>query len=260
LVLLSSVGTVLLSILLATRLAGRRAGIAAGLFAALLPALVTRGSIVIVDTPAALFSMASLLFAARLPDARNATRASIAAGVAAGLAFTSKYPAGLCILVVLVVIAFERKQPPRRRAVLAVCALGAAAGTAVLTMPALLLRLDLVRQQLRLDSRSYQSYPATISYLRSMADVREVGWVLVIFAALGLAILARSARWRWLTLGFVASALVLYAYLGRYRFQPFRNFLPLLPFFALQQPWVSLPSPTRSLDGSSIRDGPPPCA
>ena len=101
LVLLSSVGTVLLSILLATRLAGRRAGIAAGLFAALLPALVTRGSIVIVDTPAALFSMASLLFAARLPDARNATRTSIAAGVAAGLAFTSKYPAGLCVLVVL---------------------------------------------------------------------------------------------------------------------------------------------------------------
>ncbi len=105
LVLLASVGTVLFAMLLATRLRGRRAGIVAGVITALLPALVTRASIVIVDTPAAFFAMATLLLAARLPDARYPMRASIAAGVAAGLALSSKYQAGLFLLVVLIVVA-----------------------------------------------------------------------------------------------------------------------------------------------------------
>ncbi len=100
-------------------------------------------------------------------------------------------------------------------------------------MPALVLRLDGVMEDLRYLSRQYQHCAATKSSFRSLMDTHEVGWVVLIFAATGLLVLARSARWRSLTIGFVATSSILYAYLGRYRFQPLRNLLPVLPFLGI---------------------------
>jgi hypothetical protein len=71
-VLIFSAGAVLLAALLALRLMGRRAAIIAALLTAAIPALVTRGAIVIVDTPAAFLLNGSSLV--RCLRARSAPR------------------------------------------------------------------------------------------------------------------------------------------------------------------------------------------
>ncbi len=72
-VLILSSLTVVFVALLGIRLAGRRVGLLAALMVAVLPMFVSRGSIVIVDTPATCFVVAALYCASRLAD--RATRA-----------------------------------------------------------------------------------------------------------------------------------------------------------------------------------------
>ncbi len=63
LVLLASLGTVVVTMVVARRMAGRAVGVVSGCIVAVLPALVVRSAIVIVDTPATFFVMASILAA-----------------------------------------------------------------------------------------------------------------------------------------------------------------------------------------------------
>jgi 4-amino-4-deoxy-L-arabinose transferase-like glycosyltransferase len=196
----------------------------------LLPALVTRGSIVIVDTPAAFWTTTAILFAAQLRESRRAMRTAVASGAAAGLAFTSKYPAGLCIIVLLAVLVLDRNRPGSRRAVLAFYAIASAVVAAIATMPALVLRPNAVIHDLRYDSQKYRETPSKIAYLQSLTSSREVGWLIVILAIVGIVVLARSPRSRSVVVGFLVMTTIFCVYFGRYRFQPFRSFLPLLPF------------------------------
>ena len=91
-----SVGTVVLAGAIATLLAGQRAGLLAMMITAVCPALVARASNVIVDTFATFFALLALYFCDSLQRADRKNHYSsrwsaVFAGLAAGLAFASKY-------------------------------------------------------------------------------------------------------------------------------------------------------------------------
>lgn len=232
-VLLAALATVALVMLVAYELRGRRAALVAGVFAAVLPAFVTRSSIVIVDTFGACFAALSVYCATRVRADRRAPRHVmawvIASGAAAGLAFTSKYTAGTCVLVVLLVVAARRELDVRRRVQLVAAAAAAAVVFAVVSMPALLLREGRVRADVRTVSKNYQTYTTGGSYLRGFVTTREAGALLTLAAVAGLVVLARTVQWRGFVVGVAAFAVALYSTVGGLHFQPFRNMLPVLP-------------------------------
>lgn len=231
-VLLCSVGTVLVSALLATRLWGRRAGIVTALVTATMPALVTRGAIVVVDTPAAFFATCSLLCASSVRSSRHRAWWAVAAGASAGLAAAAKYPSVAVILAALIVIALDRPRPAKPRLALMGISLAACVGAAVLAAPTLALRTGRVLDELERQSHIYAN-TATSSYWHDLLLGREVGPVLLVLAAVGGVLLVRSARTRPLMYGYVAFAVALLAQIARYPYQPFRNILPLLPFLGI---------------------------
>ncbi len=90
-----SIATVILTGALAKLLGGSRAGYLAMLFSALCPALVNRGSIVIIDTTATFFVVATLYFCQRLrvfaaSNSPAMRRGAVLAGIASGLASGAK--------------------------------------------------------------------------------------------------------------------------------------------------------------------------
>ena len=101
---LLSIATVILAGIFAARLATARAGLLAMLLVAVCPALVTRGSIVIVDTFATFFVLVVLYLCARIQaEAGKPVWRDVAfAGLATGLAFASKYPAATVGLAVII--------------------------------------------------------------------------------------------------------------------------------------------------------------
>ena len=226
LVLLASLGTVVVTMFLGRRLAGRWVGVVSGFLAALLPALVVRSAIVIVDAPATFFVMASILAASgATARSRRGLLAVLGAGACAGLALTSKYPSGSVILVALVVLAFsglDRREQVRR----AVAAVAAMVATAVVTMPALLLRTSEVRDAIDEQVESYQGRSSASGYLQQLLSVKEVGWLVAALAAIGLVLLLVRPRTRVLTAGWVGFATVLLLSLVNTSYQPFRNAAP----------------------------------
>lgn len=97
-----SLGIVVLAGLFARRLAGPAAGLFAAWLAALVPALVARSAIVNVNPMAAFFALAALYFAEGARDGPR--RDAVLAGVMAGLAGATKYPAAVVCLPVAVAI------------------------------------------------------------------------------------------------------------------------------------------------------------
>ena len=90
-----SIGMVMLAGAIASRLRGRVAGLLAMLITTLCPALVLRASNVIVDTFAAFFALLAIYFYGRIrPNDKWSGALAAVAGLAAGLAFASKYTAG----------------------------------------------------------------------------------------------------------------------------------------------------------------------
>ena len=89
--LVFALGIIVLAGLLARRSAGQAAGYYAAFLAAVLPALVIRSSIVIVDTYATFFVLLALWCVSYAIDAKHRGWFAVLAGVACGLAFTSKY-------------------------------------------------------------------------------------------------------------------------------------------------------------------------
>lgn len=231
-VLLCSVGTVLASALLAARLRGRTAGVIAALATATLPALVTRGAVVIVDTPATFFATCSLLCASFLRTSPRAIWWAGAAGMTAGLAGASKYPVGVVVLAALTVIALEGGRPLRDRLRLSGVALVAGAGAAVVAAPTLLLRAREIYEELSRQSGIYAD-KSTTSFWQELVTGQEVGPVLLVLAVIGGFVLVRSAPTRHLVIGYGVFGVALLAQVARYPFQPFRNILPLLPFLAV---------------------------
>ena len=139
--LVLGMGIVVLTGLLAKRLGGPAAGAAAVLVAALTPALVLRGPIATVDPYAAFFVLACVLLTDISRTAARPGRSCFAAGVLAGFAFASKYPAVLVFLVLAtatVLLPISAVQKLKRLGLGAVgLLLGVVAGMpAVLTNPA----------------------------------------------------------------------------------------------------------------------------
>ena len=232
LVWLFAVGTVVVTLLLGTRLLGRRGGLVAGAIVALLPALVSRSAIVIVDTPATFFVMASILAATYLTTTRRPVAISVLAGALAGLAAASKYPAAAILVVPLVVIV-TLPTTVRRRIVLAAASVAAAGLAAVVAMPALVLRTAQIIAAIKRQSSIYATKASATSYVDELVRPVEVGPWLLAPAVIGLVVLVVRRRSRVVTLGwlafFAATALVV----AQSAFQPFRNVLPLVPFIAI---------------------------
>ncbi len=228
-VFLFALGTVLLVALLGTRLAGRRVGVFAALLTAVLPALVTRSSMVIVDTPAAFFVTAALYCATFVWSARRTLILTIAAGAMAGLAFASKYPAGAVILVVLVVIGVRQDRAVRERLRLGAFACAGAIVAAVVAMPALLVHPVAVLTDVRAQYRVYSRLDSP-SYWSQIVQGREVGRLMLVLAAIGLVVLLRSRRSRTITIAYLVYAAVSLPVLLQASYQQLRNLLPLLPF------------------------------
>ena len=241
-----SVATVFLVFDLTDRLGGRRAAILAGLLTALCPALVTRGSIVIVDSVSTFFALSALYFTQRLetPDdlpSRSRTRLSsgwsrnaLLAGASAGLAFAAKYTIG----VVFLAIAFTVLTRPTRlkeRVRLLSLATGAALLASVIAMPALVLRFRAVLSGLLEQSRLYAN-PALFSppmggpgYLGQALEPTELGIPLTAAVAFGLGWMLFKTSTRRTALGWVLFSGALLVPLLSHEYQSFRNILPVVP-------------------------------
>jgi 4-amino-4-deoxy-L-arabinose transferase-like glycosyltransferase len=230
-----ALATVLLVGLLGTRLGGRATGIAAATLVAVLPIFVTRSSVVIVDTPATFFATATLYCAARFTVAGR-TRALITwvalAGAASGFAFATKYTVGVVLLSVFAVIALRRDLSIARTLALAAAGAGAFVASAVIAMPALVLRVPEVIDAFRFQERRY-ARGVTPSYLHELSRPVELGWLLLLVGLIGLGVLLSSRRARPVTIGFLAFAIPSLPLFLRSSYQPLRNLLPMMPFLAI---------------------------
>ena len=235
-VLAWAVANIVLVALLGMRLAGRRVGVLAAFLVAVLPIFVTRGSVVIVDTPAAAFATAALYCSARVVDASSrrqlATWLVLAAGASA-LAFTCKYTIATVLLAVCAAVALRQDRSVWTRFKLCSLAVAAFAGIAVLSMPALVFRTSEVVDALQFQERVYTTRTPTESYWEQMLHAREFGRLLLVAGLAGLILLARSRRARPVVIAYLAFAVPTLAVLLRAGFQPVRNILPLIPFLAV---------------------------
>jgi hypothetical protein len=244
-----SVATVALVFVLARRIGGRRAAVLAGLMAALCPALVTRASIVIVDSVSTFFALATLYFAHRLEGPErdgSLSRAgksplatacdSILAGTCAGLAFTAKYTIGVVFLAVVLTI-LTRPNSLRERLRLLAWATGGAIGAAVIAMPTIVFRTRAVVAAVLEQSRLYAnpslftfSFPSGgPGYFRQAILPLELGLPLSIAGVFGIGWMLARRSTRLTALGWALFTAALLAPLLVHLYQPFRNALPLVP-------------------------------
>ena len=105
--------TVVPVFLIACRLAGTTAAALAGALLAISPIYLEIGNLNLGDVPAAFFATVALAFVAALAD-EESTRGYLGAGVAAGLAAGSKYPAGTVAVAIAAVWVFWRLRHRRR--------------------------------------------------------------------------------------------------------------------------------------------------
>jgi hypothetical protein len=232
-----SVGTVILAGALAHLLFGSRAGFLAMLFTALCPALVSRGAIIIIDTIAAFFALATLYFCERLrffalSNKRAAWRNAAFAGIASGLACGAKYTIGLvfaAVLTTIVMLPVTKKS----KVILAVIA-GAGLGTGLCAgAPAVLFNPGTILAQLRGVASFYQTIHSDQGYGRAAVSGWELGFPLVITGVLGLtSMLGNASTWRAAASWLAFILLLLSAVVGS-NFQPFRNVLPLVPLLCI---------------------------
>jgi 4-amino-4-deoxy-L-arabinose transferase-like glycosyltransferase len=223
---------------LAARWFGRAAGACAALAAALTPALVARGGIAMVDVWSGLFVLACLLAADLLwttPSRR--TLAVLAAGLCAGLAGASKYPAVLIAAAPALAILLTRRGWGDVVRQLAVLGAGVLTALAV-AMPALWLRTAGVMKALGDQARLYSTLPWTFSYFHQAVvrmeeslpfEVPELGWLLLLLIALGTALVLADRRLRARVAGPLLAAALLLGLQLRFGYQPFRNLVPLVP-------------------------------
>jgi hypothetical protein len=235
-VLALATANVVLVALLGTRLAGRRVGLLAAFFVAVLPVFVTRGSVVIVDTPAAAFATAALYCSARVVTAssgRQLVRWLVLGAGASGLAFTSKYTIGTVLLAVCAVVALRQHRSVWDRLKLCGLAVAVFAFIAALFTPALAFRTSEVVGALEGIGRTYRTRTPTESYWQQMLHAREFGRLMLLAGFAGLVLLVRSRRARPVVFAYLAFAIPTLALLVRAGFQPVRNVLALIPFLAI---------------------------
>jgi hypothetical protein len=255
--LLVSMGIVALTGWLAARLAGQAAGLLAAWLAALLPPLVIRGAIVNVDVYATFFVLAALCFVERLrepgcggePGALcpprppgSGRRDAVLAGAMVGLALVSKYPQALVALPVAAAVLLAPRAGAGAAEKLRRLGLAGAAAVlaAVVGMPALALRTESVAKALRYEASLYgQPFGSYWDQAVRRAewdlpfDHPELGWPLLLLAAVSLTAALADRRQARAVLGWGAYAAALGLLLSRFGFHPFRNLLSLVPLLAV---------------------------
>jgi hypothetical protein len=228
-----SVGTVILSGAIARRLGGARVGWFAMLFTALCPALVSRGSIVILDTTATFFVAVALYFCQRIRTSgawseSTTWRWVAAAGIASGFAFGGKFTTGAVFVAVLVTIAFL----PLPRKSQALLALIAGAGLFVgvfFSVPGAVLHPSGIAGEIRTLSRFYQTIHSETGYWSAAFSAEEIGVPLMIAGLGGIIWMLWYAPARRTALSWIAFGMLLLSAIVFSGFQPFRNVLALVP-------------------------------
>ena len=227
-----SIGTVLLAAAIGNRLGGRTSGFLAMLITAVCPALVLRASNVIVDTFATFFALLALYFCERLRSKSNNSWNALAAGLAAGLAFASKYTAGVVFVAIITVICALSLTKACRARFSLLASLGMLMGTA-LGAPASILKFRAVLHDLAGTAANYRLITSSPGYFGQAVSALELGWPLTVVGCAGVVLMLRRKSTRSTMLGWGVFAVVLLAlFLGR-PFQPFRNLLPLVPPFCI---------------------------
>jgi hypothetical protein len=235
--LVAGVAVLFLTGLLAGRVAGKAAGAAAALLAALAPALTLRASIASVDAYATLAVLGCVYLTDRTRDAARPGVVSFGAGLCAGAAFASKYPAVLVLLAFGVTTVLAPIGWGARARRLAAAGAGALLGAAA-AMPALLTHLREVLEALRIQHYWYarmateqplwrQAFVEAESTLHYPHPEVSVGFAAL--ALIGVVVGLRDRRIAPTVAGwcaFAASSFLLY---GSQVFHPFRNLLPLVP-------------------------------
>jgi hypothetical protein len=225
-----SIGAVILAGILAARLAGNHAGLLAMLVVAVCPALVTRASIVIVDTFATFFVLAVLYFCARIQaQAGKAIWRDVAlAGLANGLAFASKYPAATVGVVVILTILMLPIQWGRRLRLFFPAAGGLVLGI-LLGAPMTLLKPVTVWRDIVANIKAYGWIPSQQGYFVQAISLSELGVPLLLAGSAGIILMWRQRTTRAVALGWICFAAILVASFMGQSFRPFRSLLPLVP-------------------------------
>lgn len=227
-----SIGGVILSGVIATRLGGSVAGLLAMLIMAVCPALVSRASNVIVDTFATFFALLAIYFCDRLRSTPQTSWPAFAAGLAAGLAFASKYNAGAVFVVIIVLIVTLPVAMAGRARLSLLASLGLLTGIG-LGAPATLLKWPAVWRDVAQTVANYQIMASSPGYFGQAVSTFELGWPLVLAGCAGVGLMLRRTPTRSTALGWGIFALLLLAVFGGRPFQPFRNLLPLVPPFCI---------------------------
>jgi hypothetical protein len=225
-----SIASVILAGIFAARLAGERAGFLAMLLVAVCPALVSRASIVIADTFAAFFALVTLYLCARIQaDASKRVWRDVAlAGLAAGLAFASKYPAAIVGVAVIAAI-LALPVPWRRRLQLFFPAAGGLVLGILLGAPMSFLKPVTVWRDIVANIRAYAEIPSTQGYFAQAISMVELGVPLLLAGLAGVSLLLWQRNTRAVALGWICFAAALIASFMGQSFRPFRSFLPLIP-------------------------------
>ena len=232
-VVLASIFTVVVAWRLGTLIGGETTGWLAMLLTAVCPALVARSSNVIVDSTATLFATVSLYYAERLrrrwtSDAQTPWREAAFAGVAAGLALSSKYTVGAVFIAVALSIALAPGGLMRKLQCL-VFASACAAAAALAANPAFILHPEIILQDMRQTSVLYGMLRIPPNYWGAAVSAKELG-IPLLGAGLGGVVLMLARRGtRATAAAWLAFAIVLLIPLVPLHFQPFRNLLPLVP-------------------------------
>lgn len=231
-----SLGIVVLTGLLARRLAGPAAGLLAAWLAALVPALVARSVIANVNPMAAFFALAALYFVEGVRSGNRPRRDAVLAGVMAGLAGATKYPAAIVCLPVAVAILLAAA-PWRERIFRLLLAGGSSIAALLVAMPPLLLRTREVIQGVLWMSRVYEA-EVVGAYWKQIAERAEwdlplehpeVGIPFLVLTAAGLVTGLADRRWRKATLAWLIFGLATAWLVAPYKFRAFRNLLALVP-------------------------------
>ena len=228
-----SVGTVIVAGALAKLLGGSRAGLLAMLFTALCPALVSRGSILVLDTTAAFFVVASLYFCQRLRLLAGSNRPAMwrqaaFAGVAAGLAFGGKFTAGAVFAAVLVTILTLLLTAKFKALLLVIAGAGLFAGI-FCGVPGAVLHPEKIIGEIRYIAKFYQTIQAEQGYWSAALSGGEIGLPLLVTGLAGIVWMFWNVSTRTVAVSWIVFALLLVSALVSSRFQPFRNLLALIP-------------------------------
>ncbi|HKP93794.1 MAG TPA: glycosyltransferase family 39 protein, partial [Chthoniobacterales bacterium] len=235
LVAVASVLTAIVAGMLAFRLAGSQAALVAMLLCSVCPALVFRGSTMIVDSFATLFALGSIYFAEQLRSTATlstAYRCVILGATGAALALDSKYTVAV-VIVPLVLVIFTRPFPIRDKLKLLFVAGVTMAAAAVWGAPALVLQSGKIFGELRDVASLYRDVQSRYTYSQAAVAEFELGWPLITCGLGGMIAMLLSRRLRPVAVGWILFAVLLILPLARYKHQPFRNLLPLVPLLCV---------------------------